>query len=142
MTADEVSDTESIAGSEQEFDEPDTENLLLLATEREDKMVKKNNEKKANKSDAKKRANLSNEIFNYIHVTPYRRLFSLAWYDDMTYTKNADRSMLALPTLYCNEHGCNSTTPDFLSREAFIDASPVIYRKVDREWVACRMVEL
>ena len=137
VTADEVSDTESITGFEQEFDQPDTENLLLLATEGEDEMVKKKNEKKANKSDAEKRANLSNEIFDYIHVAPCRRLFLLAWYDDMTYAKNADGSMLSLPTFCCNGHGCNSTTPDFLSREDFIDVSPVTYTEVDQEWVAC-----
>lgn len=76
--ADKVLDKESIASSEQELDKPDIENLLLLATKVEDNMIKKKNKKKANKSDTKKHANLSNEICNYIHIPPFRRLFLLA----------------------------------------------------------------
>ena len=142
MMANHVLDMELIAGFEQEFDEPDTENLLLLTTEMEDNIVKKKNEKKANKSNAKKHITLSNEIFNYIHVTPCHRVFLLTWYDNITYTKNVNGSMLALPTFYYNRHNYNSILPNFLSREAFIDVSLITYMEVDREWVACQMVKL
>lgn len=97
-----MSDMKSIAGFKQKLDEPDTKNLLLLATKKEDKMVKKKNKKKTNKSDTKKLANLSNKIFDYIHIALCRRLFLLTWYNDMTYTKNADELMLALSIFCCN----------------------------------------
>lgn len=39
----------------------------------------------ASQIDVAKRANLFNEIFNYIHMTRCRTLFSLAWYNDLIY---------------------------------------------------------
>lgn len=41
-----------------------------------------------NNSDAQKRANLPNEIFNYIYLVYCKNLFALAWYSDMTYIKS------------------------------------------------------
>lgn len=52
--------------------------LAVLATEVETEKQSRSAKNRANKSDLQKWANLPNEIFDYIHVAPCRRLFSLA----------------------------------------------------------------
>lgn len=151
LNADEdLSDAESVAGSaagsEADFDIDDVDeaDLIsgLLATEADETQLSKKKERKSNKSDAAKRANLSEEIFEYIHVARCRRLYALAWYDDMTYAHNNDDSgaiaTKALPQLCCNGSSCQSQEPDFMKRDFFIDTSTPKYTETDREWIACR----
>lgn len=88
VDADSLSDQESVAESEAESDNGDVDetDLLsaLLATEGEAQKKQRSAKKRTSKSDAAKRTSPPNEMFDYIHVAPCRRLFSLAWYDDMT----------------------------------------------------------
>lgn len=68
--------------------------------------------KQASKTDAQKRTNLSEEIFNYIHIAKCWQLLSLACYDDSTY---GDRpSSKPLLTLCYNASGCLFEDPNFL----------------------------
>ena len=87
VDADSLSDQESVAESEAESDSGDVDetDLLsaLLATEGEAQKKQRSAKKRTSKSDAAKRASLPNEMFDYIHVAPCRRLFSLAWYASM-----------------------------------------------------------
>lgn len=130
--AEDFSDTEFLAGSKKDFDEPDANTLIgLLATKAEEKSLKKKHTKKANQSDAEKRAKLPDKIFNYIHVARCRRLFALAWYNDLTYAQNEDGSILTFPTFCCNGPSCQSKEPDFLDREAFINVSIVTYNETN-----------
>ena len=59
-----------------------------------------------------KGANISNEIFDYIHVSKYKNLFSLAWYADLTYADEVifDTSIFQklLPKVYYHRPNCNS----------------------------------
>lgn len=96
--------------------------------------------KQASKTDAQKRANLPEEIFDYIHIAKCRRLFSLTWYDDPTYDDGP--SSKPLPTLCCNASGYLSEDPDFLKREQFIKPVTIKYSEVEREWIACRFAAL
>lgn len=147
---DTVSDTESIADSNAgvEVDaegEINDSNLLsaLLAIEGETEKKKKSAKQQANKTDIQKRANLSDEIFNYIHNAPCRRLFSLAWYDDMTYAADETTGLAkALPIPCCNGPSCNSAEPEFLQREPFINTLPTKYTEADQEWIAYRTAAL
>ena len=142
--ADEQSDAESAAGSElDEFDDPATNALFdLVATEAEEDLNAKRAKKQASKTDAEKRAKLPDELFNYIHAAQCRRLFPLAWYNDLTYAPNADGLSKALPELCCNGPSCNSKEPDFLERPPFIDTTPARINDAAREWIAYRTAEL
>ena len=143
-SAEDQSDLESAASSDlDEFDDPATTAFLdLLATEVEEDSRVKKSKKRASKSDAEKRAKLPDEIFDYIHAAKCRRLFSLAWYDDLTYAPNAEGLSKALPTLCCNSFSCSSEEPPFLKRLLFIDTTAVKYTEADREWIAYRTAEL
>lgn len=148
-----TSDAESVAESEAaeseaaEFDD-DQDDLIaaFLATEADEQQIQKKKDKKANQSDAAKRAKLPDEIFDYIHVAQYRRLFSLAWYDDLTYAdqEQIDGSITkkALPTACCNGPSCKSVEPEFLHREPFIQSKVIKHTESDREWMACRTAAL
>lgn len=141
--ADNISDTESIADSEAEGEELDEGSIKdsdllssLLATEAETKQNTCLAKKKANKTDLQKRASLLDEIFDYIHVAQCRRLFSFAWYDDMTYAANEDLEtpIKALPVTSCNSPGYQSNEPKLLKRKLFIETLPIKFSKFDREW--------
>lgn len=134
-----ISDTESILESDAEGDEEgevnDSELLsALLATESEVTNQNKAAKKQNNQSELQKRANLPDEFFDYIHRAPCRRLFSLAWYDDMTYAINEATGLRKdLPTACCNGPSCKSTDPEFLQREPFIETPPIKYSETDRK---------
>lgn len=114
----------------------------MVATEAEEDSNAKRARKQASKTDAQKRAKLPDELFDYIHAAKCRRLFSLAWYKDLTYAPNADRISKALPKLCCNGPSCNSKEPDFLERPPFIDTTPAKFNETAREWIAYRTAEL
>ena len=149
---DDVSDTSSLAtseaGSETDFDinHNDEADLIsgVLATEVNETHFNRKKERKISKSDAAKRANLPNEIFDYIYVARCRRLYSLAWYDDMTYAQNDAhlKAEKALPQPCCNGPSCRSQEPDFMIREPFIDTSTPKYTESNREWIAYRTLAL
>lgn len=140
------SDNDSVQSSDNdelgdEFHDPSADQLLdLLSTEAETSSLSKKMKKQASKTDAQKRANLPEEIFDYMHVAKCRRLFSLAWYDDLTYGNRP--SSKPLPTLCCNASGCLSEDPDFLKREPFVKPVTVKYSEAEREWIACRFAAL
>ena len=147
IDANTISDTESIAESEAESDDGhvDETDLLsaLLATEREAEKKKQSANKRTSKSDAARRASLPNEIFDYIHVAPCRRLFSLAWYDDMTYAVNEESSSgKALPVLCCNGSGCQSPEPAFIKQKLHFDTYFTKHNEYEREWIAYRSLAL
>lgn len=79
-TNDDLSELESIARSEADVNFAKGADFFLgaLATDAEQDHFKKKKEKQASEIDAAKRAKLSNEIFDYIHVARCQRLFSLA----------------------------------------------------------------
>lgn len=139
----EASDNESVGSNNneatEEFHDPTIEELLdLLSTEAETSSHIKKMNKKASSTDAQKRANLPDEIFDYIHVAKCRRLFSLNWYNDSTYGHGNEASTKLLPTLCCNGSGCNSKDPEYLEREPFVKPVAIKYSEADREQIACR----
>lgn len=158
---DHESDTESVVGSVVDsvgsetdgFDMEDADLFSrLIITDADENQLKKKKARQTSKSDAQKRANLPDEIFNYIHVARCRRLFALAWYGDMTYAEPEETpqndsllepsSRKALPEFCCNGPSCKSQKPDYILREAFINTTPPKHTEVEREWMACRTAEL
>lgn len=141
-----IPDADSVAESENADFEDEDLIAAFLASEADESRIKKKQDQKAKQTDAAKRAKIPDEIFDYIHVARCRRLFSLAWYDDMTY---ADKEMLddsimkkALPLACCNGPSCMSPEPEFLHREPFIEPTVTKYTESDREWMAYRTVAL
>lgn len=134
-------DTESAANSENEeltthaLEDQDLIASVLSIEGDQDKFAKQQSRKRtSNKTEAEKRRNLPNEIFEYIHVARYRRLFSLAWYNDITYTMSDDAGITKpLPILCCNGPDGLSAKPDYLKREPFIDLTPTKFTETDRE---------
>lgn len=118
--------------------------VSILNTETEDASKKKKIAKRISQSDAEKRAQLPDEIFDYIHVAPCRRSFSLAWYDDSTYlVPQADGQTKSLPRFCCNSPVCQSEEPAILQgQEDFIDVTKKTFTKVDCEWIAFRTAAL
>lgn len=118
--------------------------LAILAIEVETKKQSRSAKNQANKSDLQKRANLPNEIFDYIHVALCTRLFSLAWYNDMIYAATEDIyiSAKALPTACCNGPAYQNEEPEFMRREPFIETLSVKYTEFDCEWIAFRTIAL
>ncbi len=143
----EASDNES-AGSNndeatEEFHDPATEDLLdLLSTEAETSSHNKKMKKKAFSTDAQKRANLLDEIFDYIHIAKCRWRFSLNWYNDSTYGNGDEANTKPLPIFCCNGSQCNSKDPKYLEREPFVKLVAIKYLEADRKWIACRSAML
>lgn len=141
-------DTESIVNLDVKGDVDEEVNdpkflLVLFATESEVTNQSKSAKYQSNKSDLQKRANLPDEFFDYIHCALYRRLFSLAWYNDMTYTINKVTGFgKDLPTPCCNGFNHKNTEPEFLQRELFINIAPTKYSKSDWEWIAYQTATL
>ena len=98
--------------------------------------------KKAFSTNAQKRTNLPDEIFDYIHVAKCCWLLSLNWYNDLTNGNGNEASTKPLPTLCCNGSGSNSKDPKFLETEPFIKLVAIKYLEADREWIACRSTTL
>lgn len=94
--------------------------------------------KKVSSTNAQKRANLPNKIFDYIFVAKCCRVFSLNWYDDSTYGNNNIANTKPLPILYCNGSGCNLKDPEYLEREPFVKPVAIKYLEADREWIVSR----
>ena len=127
------------AGSETDFDinYNDKADLIsgFLAIEADETHFNQKKERKISKSEAAKRANLPDEIFDYIYVVRCQRLYSQAWYDDMTYARNNahPKAKKALLQPCCNRPSYRSQEPDFMAREPFIDTSTPKYTESDRE---------
>ncbi len=116
------------------FNDPATNIFLdLLATEVEEDLKAKRAKKQASKTDAEKRAKLPDKLFDYIYAAQCRRLFSFAWYNDLTYAPNVDGVSKALSKLCCNGPNCNLKEPNFLERSPFIDIAQVKLNKAARE---------
>lgn len=81
----------------------------LLTTNVEEASCSKKR-KKAFQTDAAKRDNLPNEIFDYIYAAKCKRLFSLAWYDDKTYAS----PLTPLAILCCDGPSCNLEDSEYL----------------------------
>ena len=157
---DHESDTESVVGSVVDsgfeadgLDMKDADLFSrLIITDADENQLKKKKARQTSKSDAQKRANLPDEIFNYLHMARCRRLFALAWYGDMTYAESertaqndsfyGPLSRKALPEFCCNGPSCKSQEPDYILREAFINTTPPKHTEVEREWMACQTAAL
>lgn len=63
-----LSDSESITGSEADLNIDKGANLFNLATNADPDRLRQKKEKKTSQTNAAKRAKLPNEIFDYIHV--------------------------------------------------------------------------
>lgn len=132
-------DTESATDSENEkltthaLEDQDLIASVLSIEGNQDKFAKRQNRKRTSKkTEAKKRRNLLNKIFEYIHVARCRRFFSLAWYDNITYTRFDDAGITkSLPILCCNGPDCLLAKPDYLKREPFIDLTPIKFIETD-----------
>lgn len=111
---------------------------IFLATDAEDSCKKAKKDKQTSRIDEKKRENLANEIFDYIHIAWYRRLFSLAWYDDMIYVEQKNGLTKPLPRLYYNNPNCLSPKPEFMQKKPFILSSSAKFSKINWEWIACQ----
>lgn len=93
----------------EEFYNPAIKELFdILSIKAETSFHNKKMKKKASSTDAQKRANLPDKIFDYIHIVKCCRIFSLNWYDDSTYGNGNEASTKPLPTFCCNGSGCNS----------------------------------
>ena len=134
------------SGADFDLDDADKADLVsgVPATKADKSRISKKKEGRSNKSDAAKRANLPDEMFEYIHVAQCQRLYSLAWYDDMTYAQSSDNSgaTKTLPQPCCNGPRCQSEEPEFMKRDSFIDTSTPKYMENDREWIAYRGLAL
>lgn len=142
---DELSESESVAESECDLELDADADLFsgMLASDADQNRRQQKKELQANQTDAAKRSKLPNEIFDYIHVARCRRLFSLAWYEDLTYAQSDDSSSpTALPIPCCNGPSCNSTEPSYTQREPFVDTTTKKATEADREWRACRTLAL
>ena len=86
-----TSDTElSLAGSEAtDWDLSDDGDPMatLLATEAEASLEKQKKAWLSKRNHTSKKAKISDDIFDYINIARCRRLFSLAYYDDLTYAQ-------------------------------------------------------
>lgn len=143
-----ILDTESIVNLDVKGDVDEEVNdpkflLALFATESKVTNQRKSAKYQSNKSDLQKHANLPDEFFDYIYCALYRRLFSLAWYNDMTYAINKITGFgIDLPTSCCNRFNYKNTEPEFLQRELFINIAPTKYSKSDREWITYQTATL
>lgn len=73
-----------------------------------------------------------------------RRLFSLTWYDDITYASNKINGITTklLPTICYNGSGCQSIKPEFLEREQLFEVTSSKYSESEREWIVFRTLGL
>lgn len=142
---DELSESESVAESECDLELDEEADLFsgMLASDADQNRRHQKKDLQANQTDAAKRTKLPNEIFDYIHVARCRRLFSLAWYEDLTYAQSDDLSSpTALPIPCCNGLSCNLIEPSYTPRELFVDTTTKKATEADREWMACRTLAL
>ena len=114
-----LSNLESIAGSKADLDIDEKTDLFDLDTNTDQDQLQEKKEKKISQTDATKCVKLPNEILDFIYIAQCQRLFSLAWYNNMTYAQNKDTKELPVPC--CNDSSCNLVEPDFIYRELFID---------------------
>lgn len=117
----------SDAGSDRE-DEKLISSVLAIDADENGKKARK--DLQARRMYAAKRAELPTEIFHYINTAQCRRLFALAWYDDLT-DADHDGSRKPLPMSCCNGPGSLSPEPGFMQRESFIAVSVVKYTESD-----------
>lgn len=110
------------------MDEKLMSSVLAIEADENGKKTRKNLQ--ACRMYAVKRAELSDEILHYINAAQCRRLFALAWYDDLT-DADHDGSRKPLPMSCCNGPGCLSPEPGFMQRESFIAVSVVKYTDSD-----------
>ena len=99
----------------------------LLITKTEDNLQSKKSKKQISKINTTKQASFFNEIFDYIHTTQYTWLFSLAWYDNQTYTSASKW----LPNICCNGPSCNSEPFDYHKKTLFIDNTSAKLSEID-----------
>lgn len=128
-----ISDSESILGSKADLDNVDDDDLMatLLATDVEDSRKKAKKDKQTSCTNEKKRDNLADKIFDYIYVARCRQLFSLAWYNDITYAEQKDGLTKPLPTPCCNGPSCLSPEPEFMQKKPFISSFSVKFSEID-----------
>lgn len=63
------------------------------------------------------RAKLPNKIFDCIYIAWCQKLFSLTWYNDLTYAQSENiSSTKELPVPYCNRSSYNSIELNYIQR--------------------------
>ena len=142
-----LSDLESVAGLECDLELNKEVDLFsrILASDADQNRRQQKKELQTNLTNAAKQAKLPNEIFDYIHIAKYRRLFFLAWYDNLTYAQSNDSfapAAAALLIACCNGLSYRSTEPSYIQRKPFIDMTTTKTTEADREWMACRTLAL
>lgn len=84
-------DMESSSGGSEVTDSDLTDDVdpmaTLLATEAEARLEKRKKPRLLRQNHISKRAKIPDDIFDYINTTRCRRLFSLAYYGDLTYAQ-------------------------------------------------------
>lgn len=103
-----------------EFDDPVTNilfNLIVIKTKKDSNTKKA--KKQTSKTEMKKRVKLPNKLFDYIYTAQCQKLFSLAWYNDLTYTSNVNSLLKAFPELYYNGFSYNLKDLSFLKKILF-----------------------
>ena len=137
---------ESIAESKGDFELDKEANLFsgMLASDADQNQRQRKKELKASKIYAAKRAKLLKEIFDYIYVAKCQKLFSLAWYDYLTYAQSNDSSTsaIALPTTCCNRLSCSSRELLYTQQEPFIDTTTTKITGANQVWIKCRTLAL
>lgn len=114
--------------------------MLSIKAKEETKSKKK--KKKSSKTDAQKPDYLPDKIFDYIHAAKYKRLFSLAWYDNLTYLLKNNDVGKPLPVFCCNGSGCQLKELLYLYCNFFVDLNPTKFLKADWKWIVCQTDKL
>lgn len=116
-----TSDTESIAKSEvgNINNNADADLMaIFLATKADKNKTNKKKDQKLKQTYATKGAKIIHEIFDYIHITQCKRLFSLVLYNDLTYIdeKASDGSIIkkSLLEAFYNRPSCNNSEFEYL----------------------------
>lgn len=129
-------DSRSIIGFDidDNFENSTTSQLFILfITDTKEEILAKKTKKKTFALDIEKWAKLPNEIFNYIYITNYQRLFSLDLYNNTIYTPNKKGLIKLLPKLYCNGSSCQLPDFDYYHCTSFINSTTFKYKEVDWE---------
>ncbi len=70
-----------------------------------------------------KKIKFSNKLLDYIYAAQCKRLISLVWYNDLTYTLNINSLSKAFLKLYYNIFSYNLKKYSFLKKLLFIDTT-------------------
>lgn len=103
---DDLFDLKSLAASNAEFEDCNANQLFdFLTIDTEASSKSKKQIKQTFQTDAQRQASLPDQIFDYIYTAQCHHLFSLVWYDNLTYIVKENGSTKSLSVLCCNSSG-------------------------------------